>query len=86
MNKENINEKDSKLFDLYTLAEMSYEKHFKEQYDVESLYPIDWYQNKNYKEKIEIIAQAIKMNILIINTPRYQNLIEGVVKKYIKEN
>ena len=42
---------ENKLFELYTLAELSYQKHFKNIYNKEDLYPIGWYENKNYKEK-----------------------------------
>ena len=78
--------KDSNIFKLYTLAELSYEKHFKDiVLNNDSLYPVGWYYNKNYSEKIEIIAEAIEKNILIINTMGYQNLIEGNVIKIAKE-
>lgn len=75
---------EDKLFELYTLAELSYKKHFKD-INIEELFPIDWYSNKDYKTKIEIITEAIKTNTLIINTPSYINIIEGVDKKLTKE-
>ena len=40
-------------------------------------------KNKNYKEKINIIAESIKENQLIKNTESYKNLI--LSKKYIKK-
>lgn len=82
-----INENNDKLFRLYTLAEMVYENRFKNiVQDKDDLYPKGWYATKNYKEKTEIIAEAIKTNNLIINTSRYQDLIKAVKdKKYIKE-
>ena len=75
------NEKQKeKLFNLYTLAELSYQRHFKEvTNNVDELYPVDWYNHKNYKLKIEILAEAIKTNRLVVNTRSYQKLIEGVV-------
>jgi len=77
--------KTNKLFELYTLAEISYQDHFKKNYnDINLLYPERWYENKNYKEKIEILTEAIKTNQLIINTSKYQTMIE-CVKKYVKE-
>lgn len=80
----NLNE--DKLFELYTLAELSYQNHFKSITDnIDNLYPSDWYARKNYKEKIQIIAEAIKTNNLIINTLSYQSTIQGVDKKLIKD-
>ncbi len=76
---------ENKLFELYTLAEISYQNHFKEFYrDIDLLYPDGWYEKKNYKEKIEILTEAIKNNQLIVNTSKYQAMIE-CVKKYVKE-
>lgn len=73
---------EDKLFELYTLAELSYQNHFKNIIkNQEELYPVGWYENKNYKEKIEIITEAIKTNNLIVNTKSYQNTIEGVEPK-----
>ena len=47
---------DNKLFELYTLAELTYEKRLKNLVNRKyKLYPIGWYENKNYKEKIEIL-------------------------------
>lgn len=80
----NLNE--DKLFELYTLAELSYQNHFKSITDnIDNLYPSDWYARKNYKEKIQIIAEAIKTNNLIINTLSYQSTIQVVDKKLIKD-
>ena len=82
----NINENDDKLFELYTLSELAYENQFKNFIvNKDALYPKDWYATKNYKEKIEIIAEAIKTNNLITNTSKYQNIIKNIRnKKYIK--
>lgn len=80
------NQSEDKLFELYTLAELSYQNHFKSITDnVDNLYPTDWYARKNYKEKIEIIAEAIKTNTLIINTPSYQSTIERVDRRLTKD-
>lgn len=77
---------DNKILELYTLAEIAYEKKFQNSVDnAEKLYPEGWYANKNYKQKIEIITQAIKNNILIENTTEYQNFIEGVKSTLIKK-
>lgn len=73
---------DDKLIKLYTLAEMTYESYFKSMaFYKDELYPNDWNVIKNYKEKIEIIAEAIKTNNLIVNTSKYQNLIDFLKDK-----
>lgn len=79
MNNEN------KLFELYTMAELSYKKYFNTTKE-EDLFPIGWYENKDYKSKIAIITEAIKTNTLIVNTPSYLNIIEGVVKVRERNN
>lgn len=87
MNNMSRSKKEDKLFELYTLAELSYQNHFKDTTDdVEDLYPASWYEKKNYKEKIAIISEAIKTNTLIVNTPSYQNIIEGVERKLKKDS
>ena len=68
---------NDKLFELYTLAELKYKKHFNNLNDNE-LFPSNWCGNKNYQKKIEIICEAIKTNTLIVNTKSYQDIIEGV--------
>lgn len=68
---------DDTLFDLYTLAELTYKKHFDNLTDYE-LFPSEWYGYNNYKKKIEIICEAIRTNTLILNTSAYFNIIEGV--------
>lgn len=81
----NDNLNNDKIFNLYTLSELYYQKHFQNQVNnIELLYPRGWYENKNYKKKIEIISEAIKTNTLIINTQGYKELLE-CVKKYVKE-
>lgn len=67
---------EKELLELYTLAEMRYQEHFKN-VDSENLYPSNWYLNKNYKLKIEIIVEAIKTDTLIVNTKSYLKIVEG---------
>ena len=71
------NNMNDKLFELYTLAELKYKKHFNNVNDSE-LFPSSWYGNKNYQKKIEIICEAIKTNTLIVNTKSYLDITEGV--------
>ena len=79
MDKEPINDK---LFDLYTLADLTQQKQFKDMVnELDELYPIGWYEINNYKIKIEIISEAIKTNVLIENTKAYQKVVEGVETK-----
>lgn len=76
---------EEKLYELYTLAELAYNKHFENRVEnKEYLYPEGWYERKNYRLKIEIITEAIKNNVLIEYTPRYLETIEGVVNTLIK--
>ena len=73
---------EEKLFQLYTLAELSYQKHFKDKVnDIEELYPVNWYSDKNYKEKIAIIASAIKDNKFIVDTDEYKDMLINSRKK-----
>ena len=67
------NLEQEKLFKLYTLAEMTYENHFK---DFDNIYPEIWYEKDNYKEKIEIISDAIKNNVLIEYTELYKDYLD----------
>lgn len=82
MNNSSQEKVDEKLFNLYTLAELSYQNHFKDMIsELDELYPEGWYENRNYKIKIEIITEAIKTNMLIVNTKAYQKIVEGVEYK-----
>ncbi len=73
---------EEKLFQLYTLAEMAYQKHFENKVkNVEELYPFGWYSDKNYKEKIAIIAESLKTETLIVDTPSYKNMIINSKKR-----
>lgn len=77
---------NNELMNLYTLAELAYKKHFEKNVDdKEYIFPENWYENKNYKLKIELISEAIKNNILIEDLPKYQDMVEGVKKELIKE-
>ena len=71
------NDMNDKLFELYTLAELKYKRHFDNVND-NILFPSSWYGNKNYQKKIEIICEAIKTNTLIVNTKSYLDITEGV--------
>ena len=62
---------------LYVLAEITYEKE-NENVLKEELYPVDWYSTTNYARKIEIIEEALKEKVLIKDTKKYQESIEGV--------
>lgn len=78
------NQKDN-LLQLYIISELAYIQHFENQnINQDLLFPSQWYESKNYKLKIEIIAESIKNNTLIEFTPKYQDFIEGV-KTYKKE-
>ena len=71
------NDMNDKLFELYTLAELKYKRHFDNVND-NILFPSGWYGNKNYQKKIEIICEANKTNTLIVNTKSYLDITEGV--------
>lgn len=78
---------NNELMNLYTLAELAYKKHFEKNMDnKEYIFPENWYENKNYKFKIELISEAIKNNTLIENIPKYQDMVEGVKKELVKDN
>lgn len=42
---------------LYVLAELGYKK---KHLDSKNIFPFGWYSTKNYKLKVEIIAEALK--------------------------
>ena len=56
MNNMELNDKDDKLFELYTLAELAYQNHFRNIVKDEDLFPPKWYEKNNYRKKIEIIT------------------------------
>ena len=45
------NDMNDKLFELYTLAELKYKRHFDNVND-NILFPSGWYGNKNYQKKL----------------------------------
>ena len=46
--------------------------------EADKLFPIDWFEDCDYKDKIAIIAEAITEQKKIIETKLYQRRIEGV--------
>ena len=46
----------------------------------QDLYPFSWFSDTDYRKKTEILAEAIELGLLIIDTPKYQETIEGVRK------
>ena len=60
--------------DLYTLAVLRY-KEENPNLDLDNLFSSDWNLNKNYKLKIEIIAEAIQKHILVEDTDLYKEKI-----------
>ena len=70
---------DDKLFKLYTLAVMNYEKKFKNDMNtLEDLYPMKWDNNISYKKRIKIISESLKENKLIKDTDSYQEYLIDV--------
>ena len=62
-------------YNLYVLAELSYKnEHLDLKEDM--LYPDGWYYMNNYKEKNEIIAEAIREKKLIKDTDIYKSFID----------
>lgn len=67
---------DNKLKELYVMAELAYKNKFNNYVnDNTDLFPIDWYKNKDYKKKIELIYNSIKNNVLIENSDLYKDYI-----------
>lgn len=61
--------------ELYILAETSYIKKMKEKdssFNDKNVFPNDWYKYTNYKDKIEILNEALEKNILIKDTELYK--------------
>lgn len=59
--------------DLYALAVLRY-KEETPNLDLDNLFSSDWNLNKNYKLKIEIIAEAIQKGILVEDTDTYKQV------------
>lgn len=66
-------------YELYVLAELNYIKKYPNNNDI---FPTDWYSTKDYKYKTEVIAEALRKNILIEETELYQNRFDN--KKFVK--
>ena len=62
-------------YDLYVMSEIAYKDKNKLESD-ETLFPDNWYISKNYKLKIEIIAEALEKDTLIKNTSLYQEAMQ----------
>ena len=61
-------------YDLYVMSEIAYKNKHKLE-DDEELFPDNWYSSKNYRLKIEIIAQALENNQLIKDTSKYKEAL-----------
>lgn len=84
MTNVNLKQED-KMFELYTLAELAYKKHFENSIgNEEYIFPESWYENKNYKLKVEILKESIQNNILIEKNPKYLEIVEGGVNILVK--
>lgn len=46
------------------------------------LYPSYWFSNLNYRKKSEILNEAINNKCLIVDTPSYKDLEEGVKRSF----
>ena len=66
-------------YELYVLAEANY---VKKHYNDKNIFPTDWYSTKDYKYKTEVIAEALRKNILIEEKELYQNRFDN--KKFVK--
>lgn len=68
---------------IYVMMEISYIKaHNRDvKNDNNDLFPLGWYQSTNYVLKSQILLEAINNKIDIIDTQKYQELLEGVKEK-----
>lgn len=64
-------------FKLYVIAEMNYKKK-NDGKDDEELFPPKWYSSYDYKFKVNVLAEAIKKNILIKDTDLYKEKINDI--------
>ena len=71
---------DNELEDYYILTEESYVKKWKEKnklnFDEKQLFPYNWYKIEDYKLKLEILAEALKKDILIEETNKYKETLD----------
>jgi len=58
-----------KLEEIYILLELTYIKNF----DKENIFPSNWYNIKDHSFKIKVLNEALKKNILIIETETFAN-------------
>lgn len=70
---------------IYQILEVKYVKSRGRELSLEpmanqDLYPSNWFSRTDYKNKSEILAQAIELGTLIVDTPKFQEGIEGVRK------
>ena len=61
-------------FKLYVLAEMNYIKRNPNLTRFE-LFPLDWYNIKDYFFKTKVLAEALKENLLIKDTTLYNETV-----------
>ena len=59
---------------LYLQAGLTYQ-HAHEDMDDDDLYPFDWYSTKDYRLKVEIIAEALEKKILVMDTDLYHQAV-----------
>ncbi len=69
---------------LYNILELKYlEKNGYESKDLKNvfleIYPFRWFETKDYKDKIMILAEAINENKLIVETNSYNELTKDVI-------
>ena len=69
-------------YKLYVLAEIAYKRE-NQDLDENTIFPQDWYSMRNYKSKVEIIAEALNNKCLIAETQKYQDRVEGI--RLVKE-
>lgn len=68
-----MNNNDDYDMHLYVMAELKYNANHSNEKDI---FPIDWYSITDYKDKVEIISEALKKNIRIEETELYQTRYE----------
>lgn len=47
----------------------------------EDLYPSGWFSINSYDFKIEVLKEALEKNIKIVETDRFQEIIEGAKRR-----
>ena len=75
-----MKDNNEKYEQIYTIATMRYQEE-NPGVSMEELYPVGWHTNDNYKLKVNIIAEALKKHVLVIDTELYnQSFVEGVIR------